>query len=70
VLFAECDTWQSLYRVYLGLCRVPWTLSKAADSSSDACLHALHALSHISMHAPFRLVYLIKFYKLLNLIKF
>jgi hypothetical protein len=32
--FAECDTRQSLCRVFLRLCRVLWTLGKAPVSSS------------------------------------
>jgi hypothetical protein len=34
VPFAECGTWQSLCRVFFGLCRVPPTLSKSPASGS------------------------------------
>jgi hypothetical protein len=33
--FAECDTRQSLCRVFLRLCRVLWALGKALVSGSD-----------------------------------
>ena len=34
VVFAECNTRQSLCRVQIGLCRVPLALGKATDSRS------------------------------------
>jgi hypothetical protein len=34
-LFAECDTQQTLWRVFLRLCRVLQALDKAVDSGSD-----------------------------------
>ena len=38
VPFAECNTRQSLCRVFFGLRRVPWTRGKATDSGSAGCI--------------------------------
>ena len=42
VVFAECSIQQNLYRVQIGLCRVPLALGKATDSGSVGITNSLH----------------------------